>query len=70
MTNFIFLVIGWILGVFTHHALEPVARLIGTIWHRASRRTLPEQDATSYAIHKALKIHQVRRFFKIPSPPD
>jgi len=60
---------GWLVGVFTPHVLEPLSRVIGSAWRLATRRRLDEHDPTSYAIHRTLKIHKVRKFFRIPSPP-
>jgi hypothetical protein len=62
------LAISFVLGSFTPHAVERLSQWIGTAWHLATRRRLEEHDATTYAIHKQLKIHQVRTFFRM-SPP-
>lgn len=69
MSEFLMFALGWLVGVFTPQVLQPLSRAIGIAWHLATRRHLNEHDATSYAIHKALKIHNVRKFFRIPSPP-
>ena len=69
MSPFIWLVIGWVIGVFTARILEPISHLLGTIWHLATRRSLDEHDSVSYVIHKQMKIFRVRQFFRIPGPP-
>ena len=63
MSPFIWLVIGWVIGVFTARILEPISHLLGTIWHLATRRSLDEHDSVSYVIHKQMKIFRVRQFF-------
>ena len=65
MHEFIWLVIGWGIGIFTVHILDLISPLLGTIWHRVTRRSLDEHDSVSYAIHRAWKIDLVRQFFRI-----
>ena len=70
MYEFMWLVIGWFIGIFTARILEPISHLLGIIWHLATRRSLDEHDSVSYAIHKQMKIFSVRQFFRIPGPPS
>jgi hypothetical protein len=68
MSYFVALAVGWLLGIFTPHILEPLCRWIGTVWHLATRKRLDGHDSITYTIHKQVKIELVRKFFRIPSP--
>ena len=66
MSDILWFVLGWILGLFTAPILEPVSRWLGTGWHLLTRRkTLDEHDRITYAIDKAWTIKKIRKFFKI-----
>ena len=66
MSDILWFVFGWILGLFTAPILKPVSRWLGTGWHLLTRRkTLDEHDRITYAIDKASTIERIRKFFKI-----
>ena len=61
VSDFLWLVLGWIVGIFSPRAICHVA---GTVVHLATRRTgVEEHDPASYAIHKAVTIDRLHRFF-------
>lgn len=60
--------LGWLIGVFTPHVLEPLSRLIGSVWHLATRRKLDEHDGVTYAIDKSVKTAHVRKFLRVRQP--
>lgn len=55
-------VLGWLLGVFTPHLLEPIARAIGTAWARMVRG---DSRGTHYIVLRETKIERVRSFLKL-----
>ena len=65
MYEFMWLAIGWVIGIFNVHILERISRLLGTIWHLVTRRSLDEHDSVLYAIHREHKINLVLQFFRV-----
>ena len=43
MSDILWVVLGWILGLFTAPILEPVSRWLGTGWHLLTRRKTLDQ---------------------------
>ena len=66
MSDILWVVFGWILGLFTAPILEPVSRWLGTGWHLLTRRkNLDKHDRLLYVIRKEDTIERIRKFFKI-----
>jgi hypothetical protein len=62
-------ILGWIVGIFTPHVLEPISRVLGGVWHLATRRHFDDEDPITYAVDRSVKTERVRRFLRL-NPPN
>ena len=67
MSDVLWLVLGWVLGIFTSHILEPITRWFVTGWYLVTR---PKKDRGSlrYELEKNWNLDRVRQFLKISDP--
>ena len=67
MSDVLWLMLGWVLGIFTRHILEPITRWFVTGWHLVTR---PKKDRGSlrYELEKNWNLDRVRQFLKISDP--
>ena len=65
MSNVLWLLLGWVLGIFTVPLLDPVFRGLVTGWHRV---TTPKKDRGSqkYELEKSWDLARIRQFFRFP----
>lgn len=65
ITAAVLMVIGWGFWLFKPHVIGLIARAVGTVWHLLTRHRLDDSDPFKHAIHKAMKIEEARRFFRV-----
>ena len=65
MSDILWLVLGWVLGIFTVPILDPAFRGLVTVWHLVTK---PKKDRGSrrYEIEKSLDLARIRQFFRFP----
>ena len=69
MSNVLWLLLGWVLGIFTVPILDPVFRGLVTGWHLVTR---PKEDRGSvrYELEKSWDLDRIRQFFRFPGPKN
>ena len=65
MSNVLWLLLGWVLGLFTVRILDPVFRGLVPVWRLVTK---PKEDRGSqkYDIEKAWDLAKIRQFFRFP----
>ena len=70
MSNVLWLLLGWVLGIFTVLILDLVFRGLVTCWHLVTR---PKEDRGSvkYELEKNWNLDRLRQFFfRVPGPKN
>ena len=67
MSNILWLLLGWVLGIFTVLILDLAFRGLVTGWHLVTR---PKEDRGSvrYELEKSWNLARLRQFFRVPGP--
>ena len=69
MSNVLWLLLGWVLGIFTVPILDVAFRGLVTGWHLVTRPK-KDRDSVRYELEKNWNLTRIRQFFRFPGPKN